>query len=505
LKGDENMSNIYNRLFNRESNIKTEIIAGITVSLALVPEAIAFAFVAGVSPLVGLYSAFIVGLLSSIFGGRPGMISGATGALAVVMVELVFEHGVEYLFAAVVVMGLIQILVGLLKLGKFSRIIPETVMLGFVNGLAIVIFLAQLNNFKVNDEWVFDVTLLITLLIVIATMLIMHFMPKIKKGIPGALVAIIFFSIVVFIFKIDVVTVGDLASVKGGFPTFHLPNVPFSLETLEIILPYAIIFASIGLIESLMTLRLVDDITDTRGSTDKECIGQGIANTVTGFFGGMGGCAMIGQSMINVENGGRKRLSGISAALFLLSFILFGSTLIEAIPIAVLTGVMFMVVISTFEWLSFRIIRKIPKSDAFVIILVTIVTIFADLAIAVGLGIIASALVFAWKKGNNILIEYSDTKNGIKEYHVKGVLFFGSVANFNERFDPTNDPQQVIINFKHARIFDYSGVEALSILSKKYGKLDKKVYVKNINRDSRKMIEKADDLGKIYFYKELTQ
>lgn len=497
------MSNIYNRIFNRESNIKTEIIAGITVSLALVPEAIAFAFVAGVSPLVGLYSAFIVGLLSSIFGGRPGMISGATGALAVVMVELVFEHGVEYLFAAVVVMGLIQILVGLLKLGKFSRIIPETVMLGFVNGLAIVIFLAQLNNFKVDGAWVFDSTLLITVLIVIATMAIMHFLPKFKKGIPGALVAIVVFSLLVYVFNIDVVTVGDLASVKGGLPTFHLPNVPFKLETLEIILPYAFIFASIGLIESLMTLRLVDDLTDTRGSTDKECIGQGIANTVTGFFGGMGGCAMIGQSMINVENGGRKRLSGISAALFLLSFILIGSTLIEAIPIAVLTGVMFMVVISTFEWLSFRIISKIPKSDAFVIILVTVVTIFADLAIAVGLGIVASALVFAWKKGNNILIEYAENVDGVKEYHVKGVLFFGSVANFNERFDPTNDPEKVVVNFGHARIFDYSGVEALSILTEKYGKLGKKIYIKNINKDCKKMIDKAEDLNKVYFYKEL--
>ncbi len=497
------MSKIYNRIFNSKKSIKTEIIAGITVSLALVPEAIAFSFVAGVSPLVGLYSAFIVGLLSSIFGGRPGMISGATGALAVVMVELVFEHGVEYLFAAVILMGIIQISVGLLRLGKFSRIIPETVMLGFVNGLAIVIFLAQLNNFKIDDEWVFNIRLLITVLIVIITMLIMHFLPKIKKGIPGALVAIVLISVVVFVFNIDVVTVGDLASVKGGLPSFHIPSIPFKFETLQIIAPYAFIFAAIGLIESLMTLRLIDDMTDTRGSTDKECIGQGIANTVTGLFGGMGGCAMIGQSIINVENGGRQRLSGIAAAVFLLSFILFGSALIEAIPIAVLTGVMFMVVISTFEWLSFRIIRKIPKSDAFVIVLVTVVTIFADLAIAVGLGIVASALVFAWKKGNNILIEYAETKDGCKEYHVKGVLFFGSVANFNERFDPTNDPKKVIVNFGHARIFDYSGVEAISLLTEKYKKLGKRIYIKNLNKDCKGMIAKADNLAKIYFFKEL--
>ena len=500
------MAKITNKIFNKSNNVGIELFAGLTVSLALVPEAIAFAFVAGVSPLVGLYAAFMVGLLSSIFGGRPGMISGATGALAVVMVELVSHHGVEYLFAAVVMMGLIQILVGVLKFGKFSRIIPETVMLGFVNGLAIVIFLAQINNFKVDGAWVFDIQLVITVLIVALTMLIMYFLPKINKSIPGALVAIGLISVAVFLFNIDVVTVGDLASIKGGLPSFHIPNIPFNLESLEIIFPYAFIFASVGLIESLMTLRLIDDLTDTRGSTDKECIGQGIANTVTGLFGGMGGCAMIGQSMINVENGGRKRLSGISAALFLLSFILFGYKLIEAIPIAVLTGIMFMVVISTFEWLSFKIIRKIPKSDAFVIILVTVVTIFADLAIAVGLGIIASSLVFAWKKGNNILIEYAETKNGCKEYHVKGVLFFGSVANFNERFNPKDDPENVIINFGHARIFDYSGVEALSLLSEKYEKLGKRVFVKNINNDCKKMVDKAENLGKIYFlddYKHL--
>lgn len=497
------MNNIYNRLFNNDSNIKTELIAGITVSLALVPEAIAFSFVAGVSPLVGLYSAFIVGLLSSIFGGRPGMISGATGALAVVMVELVLHHGVEYLFAAVVMMGLIQVLVGVLRLGKFSRIIPETVMLGFVNGLAIVIFLAQINSFKFNDEWVFDLRLAITVIIVIVTMLIIYFLPKLKKSIPGALVAIVVVSVIVLVFKIDVVTVGDLASVKGGFPSLHIPIVPAKWETISIIAPYALIFAAIGLIESLMTLRLIDDITDTRGSTDKECIGQGIANTVTGLFGGMGGCAMIGQSMINVENGGRTRLSGISAALFLLSFILFGSALIEAIPIAVLTGVMFMVVISTFEWLSFKIIHKIPKSDAFVIILVTVVTVFSDLAIAVGLGIVASSLVFAWKKGNNIVIEYAENVNECKEYHVKGVLFFGSAANFNERFDPTNDPQRVIVNFGHARIFDYSGVEALNLLSEKYLKLDKQIYFKNLDKDCKKLIVKSENGRKIHFYKEL--
>jgi len=493
------ISKLMSSILSKNSSIKTELIAGLTVSLALVPEAIAFAFVAGVHPLVALYAAFIVGILTSIFGGRPGMISGATGALAVVMVELVHSHGVEYLFGAVVLMGLIQILVGVLKLGKFSRIIPETVMLGFVNGLAIVIFLAQIDSFKLDGEWLTGITLVISIIIVLVTMLTMYMLPKINKSIPGALVAIGVISFIVFIFGIDVITVGDIASVKGGLPSFSIPNVPFNFETLSIIMPYAFIFASIGLIESLMTLRLVDDITDTRGRTDKECIGQGIANTVTGFFGGMGGCAMIGQSMINVENGGRKRLSGIAAALFLLSFILFGSGLIEAIPVAVLTGVMFMVVISTFEWLSFRILKKIPRSDAFVIVLVTVVTIFTDLAMAVALGIVASSLVFSWKKGNKISIQLVEVKDGIKEYRVKGVLFFGSVANFNERFNASDDPDVVVINFLRARIFDYSGVEALSLLSEKYEKLGKKLLVKNINKSCKLLIEQADDLAKVNF------
>ncbi len=494
------INKIIGKLLVKNGSIKTELIAGLTVSLALVPEAIAFAFVAGVHPLVALYAAFMVGLLTSVFGGRPGMISGATGALAVVMVEIVHSHGVEYLFGAVVLMGIMQILVGVLKLGKFSRIIPETVMLGFVNGLAIVIFLAQLDSFKLDGAWLTGMTLVVSVVIVLITMLMMYVLPKVNKNIPGALVAIGVISLVVYVFKIDVITVGDLASVKGGLPTFSLPNIPFNLDTLMIILPYSFIFASIGLIESLMTLRLVDDLTDTRGSTDKECIGQGIANTITGLFGGMGGCAMIGQSMINVENGGRSRLSGISAALFLLSFILFGSKLIEVIPIPVLTGVMFMVVISTFEWLSFRIIKKIPRSDAFVIILVTVVTIFADLAVAVGLGIVASSLVFAWKKGNKISIQSTEMHDGIKEYRVKGVLFFGSVANFNERFDPTNDPEVVEVNFLRARIFDYSGVEALSLLSEKYEKAGKKLLVKNINKSCKLLIEKADNLAKVEFY-----
>jgi len=490
------------KMFNDIEALRREILSGLTVALALVPEAIAFSFVAGVEPLVGLYAAFIVGLLTSIFGGRPGMISGATGALAVVMVELVHSHGVEYLFGAVILMGIIQILIGAFKLGKFSRIIPETVMLGFVNGLAIVIFLAQIDSFKADGAWLTGTTMLFTIAIVLFTMLIMHFLPKYNKKIPSALVAIVTLTIAVSIMGIDVIKVGDLASVSGGLPKFSIPQISYNFETLRIIIPYAIVFASIGLIESLMTLRLVDDITDTRGSSDKECIGQGVANLVTGFFGGMGGCAMIGQSMINVNNGGRKRLSGIAAALFLLAFILFGSSLIEAIPVAVLTGVMFMVVIATFEWISFEVIKKVEKSDAFVVIVVTVVTVFTDLAVAVGIGIVLSSLVFSWKKGQNILIEYSENKNGYKEYHVKGVLFFGSVANFNERFNVANDPDKVVINFGHASIFDHSGFEALNNLAEKYEKQGKELLIKNINTRCKELSDKSDNLYNFRFYEE---
>ncbi|MEJ2565208.1 MAG: SulP family inorganic anion transporter, partial [Gammaproteobacteria bacterium] len=367
---------------------KNEILSGLTVALALVPEAVAFAFVAGVAPLVGLYAAFMVGLLAAVFGGRPGMISGATGAMAVVMVALVAQHGVEYLFAAVVLAGLIQFGVGLLRLGKFIRMVPHPVMLGFVNGLAIVIFLAQLQHFRVTSaaggmEWMSGEPLLLFVGLIILTMLIIHFLPKLTGAFPASLAAIIVVSVLVSGLGLETKTVGDLASIKGGLPSFHIPSVPFNLETLKIILPYSFILAAVGLIESLLTLSLIDEITNTRGRGNRECLGQGIANTVTGLFGGMGGCAMIGQSMINVNSGGRQRLSGIAAALFLLVFILFASPLIERIPIAALVGVMFIVVIATFEWSSLRIMGKIPATDAFVLVLVSAVTVFTDLAVAV--------------------------------------------------------------------------------------------------------------------------
>jgi len=405
------------------NRIKIELLAGLTVALALVPEAVAFAFVAGVDPLVGLYAAFIVGLITAAIGGRPGMISGATGALAVVMVSLVAQHGVEYLFATVVLMGILQLAAGIFKLGKFIRLVPHPVMLGFVNGLAIVIFLAQMTQFQVpgtaeasghgmsGGEWLSGWPLILMLLLVALTMAIIWGLPKLTKAIPAPLAGIAIVAAVVIVFGLDVPRVGDLASVEGGLPSFHIPMVPLTWETFEIILPYAVILAAIGLIESLLTLNLVGEMTNKRGGASQECVAQGAANLVTGFFGGMGGCAMIGQSMINVKSGGRTRLSGLSAALFLLAFILVGSALIEQIPLAALVGVMFMVVIGTFAWNSLRIMTRIPLTDAIVIVLVTTVTVFYDLATAVVVGVIVSALAYAWNNARRIRIIERDTKS----------------------------------------------------------------------------------------------
>ncbi len=481
---------------------QNEILSGLTVALALVPEAVAFAFVAGVEPLVGLYAAFMVGLLAAIFGGRPGMISGATGAMAVVMVSLVAQHGVEYLFAAVVLTGLIQITAGVLKLGKYIRIVPYPVMLGFVNGLAIVIFLAQLQHFQVKttdggSEWLSGPPLYTLLALIALTMFIIQYLPRLTTRFPSALAAILVVSFLVIGFSIDTNTVGDLASIKGGFPEFHIPMVPFSFETLQIILPYSIILAAVGLIESLLTLSLIDDITNTRGRGNRECVGQGIANTVTGMFGGMGGCAMIGQSMINVNSGGRQRLSGISAALFLLGFILFASGLIEEIPMAALIGVMFMVVLGTFEWSSLRIMGKIPRSDAFILILVSAVTVVTDLAIAVIVGVIVSALVFAWEHAKHINAKtYLDDK-GTKIYELNGPLFFGSVKSFLELFDPQNDPDDVIIEFQNSRVADHSAIEAIDNLAEKYLKAGKTLHLRHLAPECRQLLKKAGDLVEV--------
>lgn len=487
----------------KENNIKLEVLSGLTVALALVPEAVAFAFVAGVEPLVGLYAAFMVCLITSVFGGRPGMISGATGALAVVMVSLVKAHGVQYLFAAVILMGILQIIMGLLKLGKFIRLVPEPVIFGFVNGLAIVIFLAQFGQFKVPSltgtglEWISGSALYMMMGLILLTMLIIFFFPKLTKSIPSSLVAILAVSTIVILGDLPTKSVGDLASIKGGLPIFNIPEVPFSWETFKIIFPYSLILAGIGLIESLLTLTLVDELTNTRGSSNKECVAQGAANVVTGFFGGMGGCAMIGQSIINVSSGAKARVSGITASLFLLFFILFGSSLIEQVPVAALVGVMFMVCIGTFEWTSFRILHKIPKKDAFVLILVTGLTVAFDLAIAVLAGVIASALVFAWESAVRIRVRKYTDEEGIKHYEVWGPLFFASSALFLEKFDIKDDPDNIIIDFQESRIADHSGIETVQKITNKYLELNKKVTLKHLSEDCRQLLNKAGNMVEV--------
>ncbi|MBT6607687.1 MAG: SulP family inorganic anion transporter [Rhodospirillaceae bacterium] len=480
-------------------HVKTEVLSGLTVALALVPEAVAFSFVAGVHPLVGLYAAFIVGLITAVIGGRRGMISGATGALAVVMVALVASHGVEYLFATVVLMGVLQILAGILRLGKFIRLVPHPVMLGFVNGLAIVIFLAQLTQFQVPGPdniqvWMTGFPLASMLGLVALTMVIIWLMPKITTVIPAPLAGIVVVASIVILFGIEVPRVGDLASIKGGLPVFHIPMVPLSLETLQVIFPFALVLAAIGLIESLLTLNLVGEITNRRGGASQECIAQGLANTVTGFFGGMGGCAMIGQSMINVKSGGRTRLSGISAALFLLSFILVGSELIEQIPLAALVGVMFMVVIGTFAWQSLTILRRIPLTDALVMGLVTIVTVMTDLAIAVVVGVIVSALAYAWNNAVRIRASREMTSDGAKIYRIEGPLFFGSVDGFAEIFDPQDDPDLVIVDFMNSRVVDQSALQAIDALSSKYETHGKTLQLRQLSPDCHRLLSRAGQL-----------
>lgn len=481
--------------------VRIELLAGLTVALALVPEAVAFAFVADVKPLVGLYAAFIVGLITAVMGGRPGMISGATGALAVVMVSLVAQYNVQYLFATVILMGILQILAGVFRLGKFIRMVPHPVMLGFVNGLAIVIFIAQLEQFKVSDGaggkvWMSGATLWLTLALVAATMGLIYITPKITKLIPAPLAAIGIIAAIVIIFELPVPRVGDLASIEGGLPTFNTPMVPLNLDTLKVIFPYAVILAAIGLIESLLTLNLVGTITGQRGGASKECVAQGTSNVVTGFFGGMGGCAMIGQSMINVKSGGRTRISGISAALFLLLFILVASDIIELIPLAALVGVMFMVVIGTFAWQSFVILRRVPRTDAFVIILVTAVTVAEDLAIAVVVGVIVSALVYAWNAASRITakVRPSDSEEGARVYEIEGPLFFGSATSFVDMFDPENDPEITILDFMDSRVVDHSALQAIEAVAAKYQSAGKRLQLRHLTRDCHRLLTNAGQL-----------
>lgn len=482
--------------FSQEVNYKTEILSGLTVALALVPEAIAFALIAGLSPLTGLYAAFMMGLVTSIFGGRPGMISGATGAVAVVLVSLVKTHGVEYIFATVILAGLLQTVVGVLKLGKLMRLVPHPVIFGFVNGLAIIIFSSQLVQFQdESGNWLTGMPLVTLLGLVLFTMLTIWGIPKINKQLPAALIAILaVFGIVVF-FGIDTKTIGDIASIKGGFPPFHLPEVPLELETLKIIFPYASIVAGVGLIESLLTLNIVDEITETRGSGNREAIAQGGANILSGLFSSMGGCAMIGQSLINTSNGARARLSGIVASVMLLVFIMFGSSIIEKMPMAALTGLMIMVSIGTFEWASLKTFRRMPKSDVFVMVLVTLVTVFLhNLALAVVVGVIIAALVFAWDNAKRIRARKFIDEEGVKHYEIYGPLFFGSITVFNEKFDVLNDPDVVIIDFAESRIVDMSAIEAVNKLTSRYLKVGKEVHLKHLSADCRVLLKNADEI-----------
>lgn len=591
------MKKVFN-LFDlkQKVNYKNEVLSGLTVALALVPEAIAFALIAGLSPLTGLYAAFSIGLVTSILGGRPGMISGATGAVAVIYVGMIaiirkanpdisVDEITQYIFATVILAGVIQIIVGLLRLGKFIRLVPQPVMFGFVNGLAIVIFMAQLSSFKedvkdpygnnkkeivpteqvmnvnqesyvlstetgaltynlINDtlfnyetgeaqlwihgdhvydiekqsvryaykdgsfynidvtgeekEWLDSKSIWLMIGLVLLSMLIIWGLPKLTKYIPSALAAIVIVSAIVIGFGIDTKTVGDIASIEGGFPIPSLPTIPFTWDTFMLIFPYALIVAGVGLIESLLTLNLIDEITQTRGSGNKECVAQGTANIASGFFLGMGGCAMIGQSLINISSGARARLSGIIASLGLLSFILWGAPIIEQLPMAALVGVMVMVSIGTFEWASLKVFGKMPLTDVIVMVVVTLVTVFLhNLALAVLIGVIISALAFAWENALRIRARKHIDENGSKHYEIYGPLFFGSVSVFNDKFDVQGDPNDIIIDFSESKVVDMSAIEALNALTERYHRAGKKVHLRHLSPDCQKLLRDADKIVEV--------
>ena len=485
--------------FSQEVNYRTEILSGLTVALALVPEAIAFALIAGLSPLTGLYAAFVMGLITSIFGGRPGMISGATGAIAVVIVSLAADYGVEYVFATVILAGLLQVTAGVFRLGKFMRLVPHPVIFGFVNGLAIIIFMSQLAQFKTPEgDWMQGPALYTFGGLVLLTMAIIWGLPRLSKAVPASLVAILVIFGLVLALDIPTRSIGDIASISGGFPPFHIPELPWTLETLRIIFPYAAIVAGVGLIESLLTLNIVDEITETRGRGNKEAVAQGAGNILSGLFSGMGGCAMIGQSLINTSNGARARLSGIVASLMLLVFVVYGSGLIERVPMAALTGLMIMVALGTFEWASLRTFRRMPKSDVLVMVLVTLVTVFLhNLALAVLVGVIISALVFAWDNAKRIRARKHIDSEGVKHYEIYGPLFFGSTTLFNEKFDVMGDPEEIVIDFRESRVVDMSAIEALNKLTERYERVGKKVHLKHLSRDCRRLLKDADDIIEI--------
>lgn len=484
--------------FSKKINFKNEILAGLTVAMTMIPESLSFAILAGLSPLTGLYAAFLMGLVTAVLGGRPGMVSGGAGATIVVLIALIKSHGIEYLFATVILAGVLQLFVGIFKLGKFVRLIPQPVMYGFLNGLAVIIFMAQIEQFKITDangmvSWLQGSSLYIMAGLTVLTIAVVYFFPKITKAIPASLVAILVVFGVVAGFGINTKTVADIASISGNLPSFHIPRIPFSLETLQIIFPYALIMAGVGLIESLLTLSMVDEITNSKGSSNKESVAQGIANITNGFFGGMGGCAMVAQTLVNLNAGSRARLSGIIASITILIIILVGAPFIEKIPMAALVGVMMMVAISTFQWVSIRIVNKMPKSDIFVGIMVALITIVLhNLALAVLVGVIISALVFAWDNAKRIRARKHVDKNGVKHYEILGPLFFGSATAFLDKFDPENDPDEVIIDFKESRIVDMSAIDALDKLSKKYAQQNKKLHLKYLSEDCRKMLKNAE-------------
>lgn len=488
----------YLNLFDlsQKVNYRNEILSGLTVALALVPEAVAFALIAGVPPLTGLYAAFVMGLVTSILGGRPGMISGATGAVAVVLVSLVKSHGIEYIYATVILAGLMQLAAGFMRLGKLMRLVPHPVIFGFVNGLAIIIFMSQLAQFKDDSgNWLIGSELYTFLGLVLVAMIIIWGLPRLNKALPASLISILLVFGLTFFLGIDTKTVGDMASIEGGFPPFHFPSIPLNFETLTIIFPYASIVAGVGLIESLLTLNIVDELTGTRGRGNKEAVAQGTANILSGLFSGMGGCAMIGQSLINISSGARARLSGIVASIMLLVFIMFGSSYIEKVPMAALTGLMIMVSIGTFEWASIRTINKMPKSDIFVMFTVTLVTaILHNLALAVLVGVIIAALVFAWDNAKRIRARKYIDDDGIKHYEIYGPLFFGSTTIFNEKFDIENDPEEVIIDFQESRIVDMSAIEALNKISEKYAQANKTIHLKHLSPDCIKLLKNAEKI-----------
>jgi len=483
--------------FNQKVDYKIEILAGLTVAMTMIPESLSFAILAGFPPLVGLYAAFIMGLVTALFGGRPGLISGGAGATVIVLIALMKSHGLDYVFAAVALAGVFQIVVGLFKLGKFIRLVPQPVMYGFVNGLAIVIFMSQIAQFKtvVNGEsvWLSGNSLYIMLGLVALTIAIVIGFPKLTKKVPASLVAIFVVFMVTLMLNIDTKTVKDIASISGGFPPFHIPNIPFDFATLQIVFPYALIMAGVGLTEGLLTLNLVDELTDTKGNSNRECIAQGSANIFNGFFFGMGGCPMIAQTLVNVSAGSRARLSGIIAAITILMIILFGAPVIEKLPIAALVGVMMMVAIGTFEWASFRIFNKMPKHDIFVLVTVALITVFLhNLALAVLIGVIISALVFAWESAKRIRARKYIDEKGVKHYEIYGPLFFGSTTVFAEKFDVANDPDVVVIDFKESKIMDMSAIDAVNKMTERYAKINKTVHLRHLSGNCRQLLENAE-------------